>query len=255
MTEALQQPASPADDGLATLMDAEAQRQAARMAQDAFAQIFRFSVEGDAAAASAGVAALTTQLRNWNRAAPDDAGRALRLALLVAGMDQWGLAYTQAFGLTAIPALSALLGNLRTGLDARDDARFQQFFSALSEREADGIDFKIELRRGIHLALWHAMIASEEREEALRILNHLGSLLLSLTKAMPQLGWRLVADAVAHIQLRCLADGLAADGLAQETNQSLFNALGAALPKEDWDRILAHATRAVLAWQQGRPRN
>jgi len=254
MTEASPQPASQTDDSLAALLDADAQRQAARMAQDAFAQVFRLSVEGDAAAASAGVAALTTQCRNWTRAAPDDAGRALRLALLVAGMDQWGLAYTQAFGLTAIPALSALLGNLRTGLDVRDDARFQQFFAALSEHEADGIDFKIELRRGIHLALWHAMIASEEREEALRILNHLGSLLLSLTKAMPQLGWRLVADAVAHIQLRCLADGLAADGLAQETNQSLFNALGAALPKEEWNRILAHATQAVLAWQQGRPR-
>lgn len=254
MTEASSQPVSAAEDGLAALMGVDAQRQAARMAQDAFVQVFRLSVEGDGAAASAGVAALTTQLRNWSRAAPDEAGRALRLALLVAGMDQWGLAYTQAFGLTAIPALSALLGNLRTGLDAREDARFQLFFSALSEREADAVDFKIELRRSIHLALWHAMIACEERDEALRILNHLGSLLLSLTKAMPQLGWRLVADAVAHIQLRCLADGLAVDGLAQETNQSLFSALGAALPKEEWNRILAHATQAVLAWQQGRLR-
>jgi hypothetical protein len=34
--------------------------------------------------------------------------------------------------------------------------------AASSEIESDAIDFKIELRRSIHLALWHAMAACDE---------------------------------------------------------------------------------------------
>ncbi|MCK9283544.1 MAG: hypothetical protein M0P39_04605 [Rhodocyclaceae bacterium] len=237
-------------DGMAELASPEVQRLAARTAQEAFARVFRLSLgeSGD----GLDVAALRAMLRNWCAAAGSEEARSLRLALLVAGMDQWGLAYSQAFGLVSIPALSQLLGDLRTGLDVRDDARFQQQFAALDATEGNAVDFKVALRRDIHLALWHAMIACEEREEAQRILGALGGLLLASIKAMPQLGWRLVADALAHVQIRCLADGLASDGLARETNEELFASLAHALPKDDWSRIMAHAAQAVLAWQQAR---
>jgi hypothetical protein len=73
--------------------------------------------------------------------------------------------------------------------------------------------------------------------------------LLGLTREMPVVGWRLVADALAFIQIRCLADGLASEGVAQEATQALFGALARELSKEQWNMVMAHATRAVLAWQ------
>ena len=240
-----------ADDTLAALADRETQRLAARMAQDAFAEAFRLTFADDAARRS-GVEALAGRLRNWSTAGGDDARRALRLALLIYGIDQWGVAYSQAFALAAIPAVTELVGGLRTALDAEADARFALQFAAIDAGETDAIDFKVDLRRGIHLALWHAMIASEERDDALRILDKLGGLMLALLKLMPEHGWRLLADALAHIQIRCLADGLAASGLAQETTQGLLAALNQALPKETRDRVFAASTQAVLAWQQAR---
>jgi len=242
--------AALADDGLAALADRDTQRQAARMAQDAFAAAFRLTFSAADAARGKEIAALAERLRNW--AAAGGEGAALRLALLVSGIDQWGVAYSQAFGLAAIPGATELVGSLRTALDAQAEARFAQQFAAIDAVETDAIDFKVELRRGIHLALWHAMIASEDREEALRIGDRLGALMLALTQLMPEHGWRLLADALAHIQIRCLADGLAAGGLAQETTQGLFEALSQALPKDARDRVFAHAAQAVLAWQQAR---
>jgi hypothetical protein len=239
-------------DTLARLATPDVQKLAARMAQDAFGQVFRLTLDGDDAGRARGVAALETAFRNWSLAAGADDTRALRLALLMAGLDQWGLAYSQAFGLQAIPGLSELLGALRTGLDPQAEARFQQQYAVIDAGEGNAIDFKIELRRGIHLALWHAMIASEERESATAILACLGGMLFALVEAMPELGWRLVADALAHFQIRCLADGLAAEGLARETNEALFMALSSELPAAQRDRIMAAATRAVLAWQQAR---
>lgn len=242
--------AALADDGLAALADRDTQRQAARMAQDAFAAAFRLSFAADDAARGQEIAALAERLRNWSAAGGD--GAALRLALLVSGIDQWGVAYSQAFNLAAIPGATELVGGLRTALDPQAEARFAQQFAAIDAVETDAIDFKVELRRGIHLALWHAMIASEDREEALRIGDRLGALMLALKQLMPAHGWRLLADALAHIQIRCLAEGLAAGGLAQETTQRLFEALSRALPKEARDRVFAHAAQAVLAWQQAR---
>jgi hypothetical protein len=239
-------------DGLAGLAPPEVQRLAARMAQDAFTRIFRLGVERDAAALRAAVAEIGERARNWARAAPDDTARALRLALLVAGIDQWGLAYVQAFGLSAIPGLGALLGGLRSELDAAADARLQQAFAAIERAEGDAVDFKMELRRNIHLALWHAMIACEDRDEAAVILAALGGMLVALVGRMPTLGWRLVADALAHIQLRCLNDAAAAEGLAAEMNGELFAALRRALPRERSEAILAHAGQAVIAWQRAR---
>lgn len=248
-------PASPADavlppDALVAIASADVQRQAARMAQDAFGRVFRLSIEAGDSDRAEGVAALADAMRNWAQAADGDDGRALRLAMLVAGADQWGLAWSQSFELAAIPALSELLGVLRTGLDAQAESRFLQKFDALNAAEANAIDFKVELRRGIHLALWHAAIASDEREEALRLAARLGGLLVALVRDMPLCGWRLVADALAHIQIRCVAEGLAADGIGQEATQALFAALSRELPADRRDMVMAHAAQALMAWQR-----
>ncbi len=241
-----------AADSLASLADIATQRHAARLAQDAFARAFRLSVGEAEETARGNVAELRAALGDWAGDAADEDARALRLALLLSGLDQWGLAWSEAFGLTAIPALSALIGSLRTGLDARDEARFLRYFEAIAAAEENAVDFKIELRRSIHLALWHSAIAAEDRDEALRLAGCLGSLLLGLTRAMPVAGWRLVADALASIQIRCLADGLAADGIGQEATQALFAALARELPADVRDAVMAHAAQATLAWRQSR---
>lgn len=241
--------AFPADP-LAEWADPDTQRQAARTVQDAFARAFRLTVAEPESVRRAGVEELHAALRNWARAGEGDASRALRLALLMSGLDQWGLAWSQAFGLVAIPGLTELIGALRTGLDVQDEAHFLRQFEALGSAEQNAIDFKVELRRGIHLALWHSAIAADERDEALRLAGQLGGQLLALVRDMPLAGWRLVADALASIQIRCLADGLAAEGIAQEATQALFGALSRELPAEHRDAVMAHAGRAVIAWQQ-----
>lgn len=220
------------------------------MAQDAFAQLFRFSAEGDVPAARQGVAEIRAALANWAQAGEVEEARALRLAMLLFGLDQWGLAYSQAFGLQAIPALTALLGDLRTALSVEEEAHFSRQFAALEAEEGNAIDFKIELRRSMHLALWHAMVASEEREEAEHVAQTLGGLLVGLVRSMPQLGWRLVADALSHIQIRCLTEPLATEGLASETNEALFAALSRELPAEARDLAFAHSAEAVRTWMQ-----
>ena len=247
-TEAFSLPA----DGLAKLATPEVQRLAARMAQDAFTRIFRLTLEGDAAALNAAVAEIERLSRNWAQAAGDEESRALRLALLVSGIDEWGLAWCQAFSLAAIPGISALLGALRNGLDVAADARFQQQFAAIEQAEGDAVDFKMELRRNIHMALWHAMIACEERDEAAPILAALGGMLVALTSRMPTLGWRLAADALATIQLRCLTEAAASTELARESNAALFTALRQNLPREISEPMFVHANQAVIAWQQSR---
>lgn len=244
-----------AADQLAALIFPDIQRHAARMAQDAFSQIFRLTLAGDPAAVELGVANMEPLCRNWSAAAGNDDARALRLALLVLGMDQWGVAYSQAFGLTAIPGLTALLGTLRNSLDPVADARFQQQFARIEARETDAVDFKMELRRQIHLALWHAMIACETQDEADAILRALGGLMCGLIERMPQIGWRLAADALAHIQIRCLSEGVAATGLAQESNERFFNSLRQALAREQADAVFAHANQAAIAWQRARNSN
>ena len=239
-------------DRLVSIVPTDMQRHAARMAQDAFTQVFRLTLSGDAAAVELGVSNMEPLCRNWANAGATDEARALRLALLVAGMDQWGLAYSQAFGLSAIPGLTALLGMLRNGLSPEADARFEQQFAVLEAVESDAVDFKMELRRSIHLALWHAMIACDAQDEADAILRSLCSLLRALTERMPVLGWRLVADALAHIQIRCLNEGAAAVGLAQESNERFFQTLRQSLPKETSDAVFAHANQAAIAWQRSR---
>ena len=133
-----------------------------------------------------------------------------------------------------------------------DDARFQRHFERIEQVEGDAVDFKIELRRNIHLALWHAMTACDDSQDAQRILQALGSMMLVLAKRLPLLGWRLLADALASIQISLLSETIAASAIAQETTQQLFEALRQALPKERFQSILAYSGQAVLAWQQSR---
>jgi len=239
----------PADQ-LAATANADTQRLAARMAQDVFAGVFRQAVLADAAQGEAVLAEVTARCFNWCQAGGDEPSCALRLALLISGLDQWGLAYTQAFKLNAIPELSALIGALRNRLDARGDARFQQYFRQIDEVESDAIDFKVELRRSIHLALWHAMAACETAEQVKNIVQPLGSMMVVLTQQMPELGWRLLADALANIQICLLSDTAPATPQAQEGTQQLFASLRHALTQDCYQNILAHSGQVVIAWQQ-----
>lgn len=243
--------ASPIVDALFSLANADTQRLAARMAQEVFAGTFRQAVAPDSAEAGKVMAEVEERCYNWCQAGESDDARALRLALLISGLDQWGLAYTQAFNLSAIPALSALIGGLRTRLDTRADARFQWFFSQIDQVETDAIDFKVDLRRSIHLALWHAMAVCETDAEAKAIIQPLGGMLLAVNERMQNLGWRLVADALANIQV-CLLGAPEATTIAQEGTQQLFESLRRALPQERYQAILAHSGQVVLAWQQSR---
>lgn len=239
----------PADQ-LAATANADTQRLAARMAQDVFAGVFRQAVLADAAQGEAVLAEVTARCFNWCQAGGNEPSCALRLALLISGLDQWGLAYTQAFKLNAIPELSALIGALRNRLDARGDARFQQYFRQIDEVESDAIDFKVELRRSIHLALWHAMAACETAEQVKNIVQPLGSMMVVLTQQMPELGWRLLADALANIQICLLSETVPATPLAQEGTQQLFASLRHALAQDCYQNILAHSGQVVIAWQQ-----
>lgn len=241
--------AIPADQ-LATLANADTQRLAARMAQDVFAGAFRQVATADAAPDVGILGEVAGHCFDWCRAAAGEQAQALRLALLIAGLDQWGLAYTQAFGLDAIHSLTALIGGLRTRLDARDDVLFQQYFEQINTVESAAIDFKVDLRRGIHLALWHALAAAETAEQAESLVQSLGSMLVALDQQMPAFGWRLVADALAHIQIALLSEKAPTSPLAHEGTQQLFASLRHALPAERYQTILAHAGQAVVAWQQ-----
>lgn len=238
----------PADQ-LAALASADTQRLAARMAQDVFAGVFR-QTAAEAAPDVGRLGEVAAHCFDWCRAAASDEARALRLALLISGLDQWGLAYTQAFELEAMPALTALIGGLRTRLDARDDVLFQRYFARIEAVESDAVDFKVELRRAIHLALWHAMAACETAAQVAAIVQPLGSMMLALDRQMPTLGWRLLADALANIQIALLADGAPASPLAQDGTQRLFAALRHVLPPERYQVILAYSGQAVVAWQQ-----
>lgn len=242
-------PSLPADT-LAALADAETQRATARLAQDVFAGVFRQAFTPDPEQLGKILSELESRCIDWCQAGESDDSRLLRLALLITGLDQWGLAYAQAFNLNAIPALTALIASLRSRLNAQSDALFQQYFARLEAVETDGVDFKVELRRSLHLALWHAMVACETSEEAQDILQPLGSMLLALDRQMPELGWRLVADALAHIQISLLGEMTAATELAQDSTQQLFGALRQALPAERYQNIVRHSGQVVLAWQQ-----
>lgn len=182
--------------------------------------------------------------------AAGDEARALRQALLLSGLDQWGQAWSRAYGAGAMTGLSELLGVLRDALDPAAEAAVQAALRRLDEDEANALAFKAELKKSIFVALWHTLIAEEERDSATALASQLGGMLLGTLKSMPENGWVVVASTLADIQIRCLAHELAREGLAQEMTQELFAAISQALPADERKRILGGAGQAVLAWQQ-----
>ncbi|UCV16862.1 hypothetical protein [Quatrionicoccus australiensis] len=244
-------PSLPVDQ-LAEQADRDSQRLAARLAQEVFSSVFRMAFSTSEEEQGKTLGEVTAHLLEWSRSAASPEAATLRLALLVSGLDQWGLAYTQTFNLTAIPALSALLGALRSQLDARADALFQGYFQQIEEIETDAIDFKVDLRRGIHLAIWHALIACETADEAQAIAQVLGSLMLTLNQRMPALGWRLLADALAHIQIYLLDDNGKIGDIGRQGTQQLLAALSKALPQTTYQAIQRQSSQVILGWQQAR---
>ena len=182
--------------------------------------------------------------------ASSDEARALRQAMLLSGLDQWGQAWSRAYGAAAMTGLSELLGCLRDALDPVAEARVQAAFTQLGNEEAGAFSFKAELQKSIAVALWHTLISETDRDNAAMMAGQLGGLLLGQLKAMPDNGWIIVASVLADIQIRCLAHNLAQEGLAQEMTQELFAAISQALSPEDRKRILGGAGQAVVAWQQ-----
>ena len=94
------------------------------------------------------------------------------------------------------------------------------------------------------------MAACETAEQVQGIVQPLGSMMLALNQQMPELGWRLLADALANIQIGLLSDIAPKSPMAQEGTQQLFASLRHALPQERYQAILAHAGQVVVAWQQ-----
>jgi hypothetical protein len=76
--------------------------------------------------------------------------------------------------------------------------------------------------------------------------------MLALTRRMPQLGWRLLADALASMQIRLLGTKKPVGRMAEEATQQLFAALRQNLPPEQYQAILVLSGQALLAWQQAR---
>jgi hypothetical protein len=238
-------------DPLAAQLPRETQIQAARLAQDGFAHAFRLTLETPAAERQPAIISAVKKLNDWiiERNPPgdanDDAQPALRAAMLLSGLDQWGLAYTQVFGAAAMAGLSELVGGLRV---SAPDAT--EMIQRINDDQAAALSFKSELRKAIHLALWHSMIEDAQQESATATLQQLGGMMLRLVESMPDLGWIIVAHTLADIQIRCLAHQLATSGLAQEMTQALFGALNQQLPADQRSKIMAGATQTVIAWQQ-----
>ncbi|MCL2656242.1 MAG: hypothetical protein FWD62_02275 [Betaproteobacteria bacterium] len=237
-------------DPLTAQIARDTQLQAARLAQEAFATAFRLGAEAHSDEQfRASIAQLASHLNKWAGMANAEE-QILRRVLLLTGIDQWGLAYSQVFGGAALGGITALIGALREPIRIEDEAHSQELFETVRSDEAAAFDFKVELRRALHLALWHSMIASEDRDEAFAILQALGGMMLALIREMPSLGWRLIADTLALIQIRCLSHALASQGLARETTTELFGALARDLPENVRQAALQAAAEAVLAWQQ-----
>ncbi len=237
------------DDPCADLAPQDAQQQAARLVQEAFATAVRLVAQGEGKSLDDTLARLADHLREWSRMATPEAAE-FRLAMILAGLDQWGLAYSQAFGADMLVGVSSLLGDLRDCLDLAEESACQVFLDRIHDEEACALEFKITFRRDLHLALWHSMIAVEERTQAQTLLKLLGGLLLALNRVMPSLGWRLIADTLATIQIRCLQHGLASEGLARETTESLFEGITSELPEAVRELVTAHSAAAVHAWRE-----
>lgn len=239
-------------DPLEELAPRDVQIQAARLVQEAFGAALRLSAQGgESKQLDEALGRLADHLREWSRMTTLESAH-LRMALLLAGLDQWGLAYSKVFGPAALAGVSAILADLRDGLGVEEEAACQRYMDMLHDLEATAIEYKIALRRELHLALWHTMIASEDRAQAETLMSLLGGMLLALNKLMPIMGWRIIADALSMIQIRCLQHGLASEGLGMEMTQGLFAGLLAELPEASVKLVSSHSAEAVHAWQEAR---
>jgi hypothetical protein len=239
------------EDVFLDLLGRDDQVQAARLVQEGFAAALRLSQESEGKPLETVLARLADRLREWSRLTTPE-GAHLRLSLLMYGLDQWGLAYAKVFGADTLYGVTVVLSDLRGGLDLSSEGMCQRHLDTLREDEGAGLEFKIVLRRELHLSLWHSMIAAESPEQGDLLLSLIGGLLLALLKAMPNLGWRLVADTLASIQIRCLQHGLAASGQEQTLTEALFAGLTRDLPDPQKADIFAHAAQAVRDWQESR---
>ncbi len=239
----------PLTDPLIAELPRDIQTQAARLAQDGFTHAFRMTLETPAAERPQLITEAADKLDAWVRKSAGKPQSILRLALLLSGLDQWGIAYSQLFGSAAMSGLSALLTRLRECSDIEQDELFAAS-RRINDQAVSAFSFKAALWKSIHLALWHSMIAEEDRAGATAMLRQLGGMMLSLPESMPELGWIIVANTLADIQIRCLSHGLAAAGLGQEMTQQLFAALNEQLAPEQRQKIMSGATQTVIAWQQ-----
>lgn len=249
------------NDPLADLAPPSLQREAAKLAQEAFVLAFRQTLEGKEDQRAQIIAQMVQRLLSWSDGSQEEGGEGdreqgrqrapVRQAMLLSGLDQWGLAYAKVYGPVAMTGLTALVAGLRASLDsAASEPPYQAYFDRLAVEEQAAFSFKSELRQAIHLALWHTMIATDNRGEAMELLQTLGGMMLALAEAMPESGWVIVANTLADIQIRCLAHALAVDGLGQEMTQELFGALSRQLGEEKRQKVMAGAARTVLEWQQ-----
>jgi hypothetical protein len=236
-------------DPLADQLPRDVQIQAARLAQDGFAYSFRSTLETPAGERQKTIAEAAKKMYDWATESTDTEQSTLRLGLLLSGLDQWGVAYSQIFGAPAMAGLSELVSMLRAAAPDKGAAATESI-EQINDVEARAFSFKAELRKTIHLALWHAMIEEENRENATDILRQLGGMMLRLLESAPEFGWIIIAHTLADIQIRCLAHGLATTGLGQEMTQELFGALNQQLPAEQRKKIMSGATQTVIAWQQ-----
>lgn len=239
------------EDPVGELAPRDVQTQAARLVQEGFTAALRLSAQEGGKAVDDALGRLADHLREWSRMSSLESTH-LRMAMLLAGLDQWGLAYSKAFGPGLMAGVSALLGDLRASLGVEEEAACQRFMDRMHDEESVALEFKIALRRELHLSLWHTMIATEERAQAEALLRLLGGMLLAMLSVMPTLGWRIVADALALIQIRCLQHGLAGEGLAQEMTQALFGGLQTDMPENVSQLVNRHSAEAVRAWQEAR---
>jgi hypothetical protein len=236
-------------DSLAEMAPQDVQQQAARLVQESFAASIRMVAHGEGKQLDDALGKLADHLREWSRMTTPESAQ-LRLAMILAGLDQWGLVYNQAFGPAALQGVSAILANLRDCLDLSEEAMCQRFLDTIHQEEGSAIEFKIAFRRELHLSLWHTLVAAESRDQAELFLQLLGGLLLALNRAMPTIGWRLIADAMASIQIRCLQHGLVLDQQGQEMTEALFAGVSKELPEAVRDLVAGHSAEAVRAWRE-----
>ena len=195
------------NDELAGLANVEIQKEAAGLAQDGFTRIFRLLAEGDEAAAELGLSLIEARARDWAGKGEneDDENPAPRPAYQRArSMGAWpGRRPSASTALpgshrparqSAQPARRASHGPLRTAVRRHRGTRRQcdRFQGRAAPWRSSGVVARNGCKRRSGTVRRTPDAASGQHDVG------------TLTETMPNYGWRLLADALAHIQLRCL---------------------------------------------------